>query len=298
MHPVIEQASSRLPLIWLCRLAGVARSSYYRSLQRIPSVPSEANEALLEEIRAICLEAPSYGSPRVTRELHRRGHRVNHKRVARLMREAHLARRRKKRFVVTTDSRHNFRVYSNVARDLLLTRPNQLWRADITYIRLVEAFVYLAVILDAFSRKVVGWALSRHINAALTVQALTMALRARQVEPGLVHHSDQGVQYACDEYIRLLNEHHITISMSRKAFPGDNAQAESFMKTLKVEEVYINDYRTIPEAYANIEEFIEIVYNHKRLHSSLDYRTPDEFEADFNHTQSTLAHPMIVPAQG
>ena len=298
MHPMIAQASSRLPLQRLCQLAGVVRSSYYRALHTRPSEPSEANTTLVQEIRAVCLEWPSYGSPRVTRELHRRGHRVNHKRVARLMREAHLVCRRKKRFVVTTDSTHTLRVYPNVAKDLVLTRPNQLWRADITYVRLPNAFVYLAVVLDAFSRKVVGWALARHIDAALTVAALRMALRGRGRAPGLVHHSDRGVQYASDEYIRILNDHHITISMSRKAAPGDNALAESFMKTVKVEEIYINDYKTLSHAYANIEHFIEIVYNHKRLHSSLAYGTLDEFEADFNHNPSTLARPESVATEG
>jgi putative transposase len=298
MHPIIQQASSHLPLERLCQLAGVVRSTYYRAMQKVPSGPSEANTTLLEEIRRVCLEWPSYGSPRVIRELRRRGHRANHKRAARLMRQTNLHCRRKKRFVVTTDSKHNFRVYPNMAKDLVLRHPDQLWRADITYVRLLNAFVYLAVILDAFSRKVVAWALSQHIDTALTLGALTMALRTRQIKPGLVHHSDQGVQYACDEYIRLLNEHHITISMSRKASPGDSAQAESFMKTFKVEEVYINDYKTLQEAYANIEGFIEIVYNQKRLHSSLDYRTPDEFEADFNYKISTLAIPETVATEG
>ena len=299
MHPLIEQRSKEVPLRRLCTLAGVPRASYYRATQ--PSRPnglSPANEAVLHEIRAICHEMPRYGSPRVTAELHRRGFQVNHKRVSRLMREAHLQCRRKKRFVRTTDSNHSFRVYPNSAKDVAPERPNQLWRADITYIRLLCGFVFLAAILDAFSRKVIGWALARHIDAALTVEALRMAINNRTVEPGLTHHSDQGIQYACDEYIKLLNDHKITISMSRKGNPYDNAMAESFMKTLKTEEVYINDYHGFSDAYANIERFIEIVYNNKRLHSSIGYRTPEEIEAEFYHKKTTLAISKSVSTEG
>ncbi len=198
----------------------------------------------------------------------------------------------------TTDSNHNFRVYPNLAKDLVPERPNQLWRADITYIRLRSEFVYLAVILDAFSRRVIGWALSRHIDAALTVAALRIAIERRGVQPGLVHHSDQGVQYACDEYVTLLHDHQIAISMSRKGNPYDNAMAESFMKTLKVEEVYINEYRDFSDAYSNIERFIEIVYNKKRLHSALGYITPEEIEAQHQNTKPILATQETVSATG
>ncbi len=198
----------------------------------------------------------------------------------------------------TTDSNHNFRVYPNLAKDLVPERPNQLWRADITYIRLRSEFVYLAVILDAFSRRVIGWALSRHIDAALTVAALRMAIERRGVQPGLVHHSDQGVQYACDEYVTLLHDHQIAISMSRKGNPYDNAMAESFMKTLKVEEVYINEYRDFSDAYSNIERFIEIVYNKKRLHSALGYITPEEIEPQHQNTKPILATQETVSATG
>ena len=295
MHPLIERTSERIPVNKLCQLSGVPRSSYYRSPQQ-PKV--DHDEAVLREIRTICEEMPGYGSPRVTAELHRRGVWVNHKRVSRLMGKANLHCRRKRRFVHTTDSKHTFRVYPNVAKNVVVARPNQLWRADITYIRLLREFVYLAVILDAFSRRVVGWALARHIDAALTVTALKMAIERRNVEPGLIHHSDQGVQYACEEYVTVLNNNGFTISMSRKGNPYDNAMAESFMKTLKTEEVYINEYNTITDASSNIEHFIEIVYNSKRLHSSLGYLTPHEKEAQFHKTLSTLAIQETVSTQG
>jgi transposase InsO family protein len=298
MHALIEKASNRIPVQQLCELAAVPRSSYYRACHVVQPRP-DPNENVLQEIRTICEEMPGYGSPRVTKELHRRGYRVNHKRVARLMDKANLHCRRKKRFVRTTDSKHTFRVYPNVAKDVAPVRPDQLWRADITYVRLVREFIYLAVILDAFSRRVVGWALARHIDAALTVAALKMALDTRQVEPGLVHHSDRGVQYACEEYIALLNEHKCVISMSRKGNPYDNAMAESFMKTLKAEEVYINEYRTMHDAFQNIERFIERVYNTKRLHSSLGYLTPCEKEDEYHKTQKPiLAMQETVSTEG
>ncbi len=298
MHQIIEDRSRHLPVERLCQLAGVPRSSYYRATQPRVAEMAERDVALLGEIRAICLEMSGYGTPRVTKELHRRGYQVNHKRVFRLMRKANLQCRRKRRFVCTTDSKHGFRVFPNLAKGFVPVRPDQLWRADITYIRLVSEFVFLAVILDAFSRRVVGWALSRHIDAELTLSALRMAIEERNIQPGLVHHSDRGVQYACDEYIKLLKEQKFTISMSRKANPYDNAMAESFMKTLKAEEVYINEYHNFSDAYNNIEQFIEIVYNKKRLHSSLGYHTPEEIEAQFHNQISTLAIQKTVSAEG
>lgn len=298
MHPLIERASLELPVQQLCALAQVPRSSYYRATQA-PEPRVDPDGVILQHIRAICEEFPGYGVPRVTQELRRRGFRVNHKRVARLMAKANLRCRRKKRFVRTTDSKHTYRVYPDVAKDIVPVRPDQVWRADITYVRLLREFIYLAVILDAFSRRVVGWALSRHIDAALTLRALTMAIGSRQVTPGLVHHSDRGVQYACDEYITLLKRHDFTISMSRKGNPYDNAMAESFIKTLKTEEVYINDYQTVSDAEINIPRFIEIVYNSKRLHSSLGYLTPCEKEAEYHNTQKpNLSLHEFVSAQG
>ncbi len=186
---------------------------------------------------------------------------------------------RKRKFVVTTDSNHGRKVYPNLARDLVLTGVDQLWRADITYIRLREEFVFLAVILDAFSRRMIGWALDRNMEDELTLTALRMALAHRSIQPGLVHHSDRGSQYASNDYTDLLKSHGIDISMSRKANPWDNAACESFMKTLKYEEVLRNEYRDLAEARASIREFLEKIYNRKRLHSALGYVPPAEFEA-------------------
>ena len=294
---LIDERSEALPLQRLCALAGLPRASYYRRSHPAADI-IDPNAPLMLEIRAICEEMPSYGSPRVTAELRRRGYQVNHKRVSRLMRKANLHCRRRRRFVRTTDSRHGFRVYPNLAKDIVAVRPNQLWRADITYVRLAQDFVYLAVILDAYSRRAIGWALSRHIDTGLTVEALRMALACREIAPGLVHHSDRGSQYASDQYVKVLDDHDIEISMSRKGNPYDNAMAESFMRTVKVEEVYINEYITVTGAFANIEHFIEIVYNQKRLHSSLGYRTPEEVEAEYHQEQSTLATPETVSMQG
>lgn len=298
IYPLIEKASHELPVQQLCDLAALPRSSYYRASQ-VRDPRSDPNEEVLREIRTICEEMPRYGSPRVTAELRRRGFRVNHKRVSRLMAKVNLRCRTNKRFVRTTDSKHGYRVYPDVAKNIVPVRPDQLWRADITYVRLLREFIYLAVILDAFSRRVVGWALSRHIDATLTLTALRMALAQRRITPELVHHSDRGVQYACDEYIALLTKHNVIISMSRKGNPYDNAMAESFMKTLKTEEVYINEYNTVSEATRNIHQFIEIVYNSKRLHSSLGYITPCEKEAEYHNTQKpNLAIQETVSAKG
>jgi transposase InsO family protein len=234
---------------------------------------------LRDALQRIALEFPSYGWPRMTAELRRRGWAVNHKRVYRLMRQDNLLCLRRRKFVVTTDSGHGLPVYPNLARTLTLSGLDQLWVADITYIRLEMEFVYLAVILDAFSRRLIGWALDRTLEAALTLQALHMALaRRRSRSPGLVHHSDRGVQYASADYTQLLKDHGLRISMSRKGNPWDNAACESFMKTLKYEEVYRTEYRDLAEAQASIGVFLEKVYNQKRLHSALGYLPPVEFE--------------------
>jgi putative transposase len=214
----------------------------------------------------------------MTEELRRRGWTANHKRVYRLMREDNLLCVRRRKFVITTDAHHGLPVYPNLARELVLTGRDQLWVADITYIRLLVEFVYLAVILDAFSRKVVGWALERTLEDELTLQALRMALERRKPAAGLVHHSDRGVQYASREYTGLLRAQQICISMSRPGNPYDNARAESFFKTLKYEEVYRQEYRDVAEARASIQRFLEQVYNEKRLHSALGYLPPAEFE--------------------
>ena len=276
------KTQTRLSVVRMCEVAGFSRAGYYRFLD--PEKPAPADMDLRDEIQKIALEWPSYGSRRIQRELKDRGWEVNRKRVQRLMREDHLLCVRKRKFVVTTDSAHGLKVYPNLAGSMILTGVDQLWVADITYIRLEEEFVYLAVILDAYSRRVIGWHLSDGLDDSLTQTALRMALGQRVVRPGLVHHSDRGVQYASGDYTDLLKANGIDISMSRKASPWENAACESFMKTLKCEEVYRTEYRNVTDARARIGEFLEKVYNEKRLHSALDYRSPVQFE-------STLATP-------
>ena len=235
---------------------------------------------LRDLIQRLALQYPFYGYRRITRELHDRGYDVNHKRVLRLMRADNLlCLRRRKSFVHTTDSQHGFPIYPNLAAELTPTAIDQLWVADLTYIRLAGEFVYLAVVLDAYSRRVVGWALGRSLQAELALAALDLALAERHPQPGLVHHSDRGVQYACRDYRDRLAGHGIRGSMSRKGNPYDNAYAESFMKTLKYEEVYRTEYRDFADALTNIGEFINRVYNRRRLHSALGYRSPAQFEA-------------------
>ena len=262
----------------LCQMTGIGRASYYRWRVPPPSFPVEME--LRDAMQQIALEFPAYGYRWITMELNRRGFAVNHKHVLRLMRQDNLLCLRRKSFVMTTDSRHNLPVYPNLAAAIIPVRVNQLWRADITYIRLRAEFVYLAVVLDAYPRRVIGWALGRTLEAGLAVSALSMALRQRGPAPGLVHHSDRGVQYAAQEYTNLLKQHGAQISMSRKGNPYDNAACESFMKTLKYEEVYRSEYRDLADAYAQIGEFLERVYNRQRLHSALGYVPPAEFEQD------------------
>ena len=272
----------------MVRLAQVSRASYYRFEASVGS-GSDSDMELRDAIQRIALEWPSYGRRRITRELRRRGWRVNHKRVHRLMREDNLLCVRKRKFVVTTDSNHGKKVYPNLARKMVLTNVDQLWVADITYIRLREEFVFLAVILDVYSRRVIGWALDRTIENDLTLRALRMALAQRVIEPGLVHHSDRGSQYASGEYTDLLKENGIAISMSRKGNPWDNAACESFMKTLKYEEVHRNEYRDLNEARSTIRTFLEKIYNQKRLHSAIGYVPPAEFEANLLTQQKETA---------
>lgn len=262
----------------MVQLSQISRAGFYRQ-QAGFARRVDPDMDLRDAIQRIALEMPSYGRPRITRELRNRGWKVNPKRVYRLMREDNLLCVRRRKFVVTTDSAHGLRVYPNLARQMVLTDVDQLWRADITYIRLREEFVFLAVIVDAYSRRVIGWALDRTLETDLPLTALRMALSRRTIGPGLVHHSDRGVQYASQEYTGLLKEHGIVISMSRKGNPWDNAACESFIKTLKYEEVYRNEYRDLADARASIQQFLEGIYNRKRLHSALGYVPPAEFEA-------------------
>jgi len=261
----------------MCELARVSRASFYRSLKE--QRPAEEETEVRSAIQQIALEhRRRYGYRRICAELRRRGMQVNHKRVLRMMRRDNLLALRRRRFVVTTNSNHKFEVYLNLARRMKLSGMDQLWIADITYIRLQAEFVYLAVILDAFSRKVVGWALDRTLANRLTIAALEQAIAQRRPRPGLVHHSDRGLQYARGEYVAVLEKFGMVPSMSRPANPYDNASCESFIKTLKREEICANKYDNLEHLRANIEEFIEQYYNRQRLHSALGYRSPEEFE--------------------
>lgn len=270
-----------------CLTLSLPRSTFYRR-QKQASAP-DPDIDLRDCIQRLALDKSVYGYRRMTVELSRAGLLVNHKRVLRIMREDNLLCLRKRRFIQTTDSEHGLPVYPNLARGLKVDGIDQLWVSDITYIRLKGEFVYLAVILDAHSRRVIGWELSRRIDTELTLAALKMALKNRTVRPGLVHHSDRGVQYAAAEYVNLLKENGIAISMSRKGNPYDNAYAESFMKTLKYEEVYLSEYANLTEARQRIGHFLDQVYNRERLHSKIGYVPPEEFEAKLNrYNQPTI----------
>jgi putative transposase len=263
----------------MCHLAGVSRAGYYRQLEE--SAPDEEEMGVRTAIQEIVLaHHRRYGYRRVTAELRRRGMVVNHKRVLRMTRTDNLLAVRFRKFVLTTDSQHDCQVYVNLAGRMSLTGINQLWVADLTYIRLRSEFVFLAVVIDRFSRKAIGWALDRSLAARVAVAALQQAIAHRQPPPGVVHHSDQGTQYASAEYIAVLADSQMMPSMSRPGNPYDNAFCESFMKTLKQEEIYCNQYADFEELSQHLEEFIGAYYNRLRLHSALGYRTPEEFERD------------------
>jgi transposase InsO family protein len=279
-HPQGDGPRDALAVERMCALSGVSRAAYYRDWER--REPARQETELRDLIQRLAIAKRDYGYRRIGELLRREGWWVNHKRLVRLMREDNLLCLRKPLFKPpTTNSRHGWRIWPNLARRLRPTAKNQLWVADITYVRLGEAFVYLAVVLDAFSRRVVGWAMQAHLEASLAIQALEMALANREVVPGgLVHHSDRGIQYACGDYIARLLAAGIQPSMSRVGCPYDNAMAESFMKTLKQEEINAGAYRDLADARAQIGEFIETVYNRQRLHSALDYLSPAEFETN------------------
>lgn len=260
----------------LCRESGVSRASFYRYWQQ--RAPREEETELRDQLQRLALAHRSYGYRRLTAALRRTGHAVNHKRVLRLMRADNLLSVRQRRFVVTTDGRHSWRIWPNLARWAKPTAPNQLWVADITYLRLRGEFVYLAVVLDVYSRRVVGWALREEIDTHLTLEALRMALATRDVVPGLIHHSDRGVQYASADYIALLEQAGIEISMSRPGNPYDNAFCESFIGKLKQEQWDGRRYGSLAEAREALRTMVEQVYNQQRIHSALGYRTPEEYE--------------------
>ena len=274
-------------------MAGTSRACYYRALSAPEPTKTDTfktDTLLREHIQRVALEWSRYGYRRITKELHRQGVGANHKRVLRLMREDNLLCLRKKRFVATTNSDHGLPVYPNLAAEMDVTAPDQLWVSDLTYIRLGHEFIirlghefiYLAVVLDACSRHCLGWSLGRRLDTALATTALKMALTERKPQ---VHHSDRGVQYASGEYTSLLQASGVSISMSRRGNPYDNAKAESFMKTLKYEQVYLSEYENLADARAQIGHFLEAVYNQKRLHSSLGYLTPTEFEQAHEKTR-------------
>jgi putative transposase len=286
------RAQGELSIHRMCELGGVSRASFYRYWTR--QEPAAAETELRAAVQRLALAHRHYGYRRIAVLLQREGYVGGAKVVRRLMREDSLLAIRRRRFVVTTDSDHRFQVWPNLAQYLELTDINQLWVADLTFLRLEEQFAYLAVVLDAYSRRVIGWALGETMNGALTVHALEKALASRRPPPGLIHHSDQGSQYACVEYVDVLERHGAVLSMSRAGCPWENGRCESFIKTLKQEEIDARPYRTMDELAAHVEEFIEQVYNPIRLHSALDYRSPVEFEQQCTSTEPAVKLPASL----
>ena len=278
----------------MCHLAGVSRAGYYRVWME--AEPDEAEMAVRVAIQEIVLaHHRRYGYRRVTAELRRRGHMVNHKRVLRLMGSDNLLAVRFRKFVLTTESRHDCQVYLNLAIRMKVTGINQLWVTDITYIRLRSEFVYLAVVIDRYSRKAIGWCLDRTLAARIAVTALQQAIAQRQPPPGVVIHSDQGIQFASSEFLAVVEANQMTPSMSRPANPYDNAACESFMKTLKQEEIYCRQYGDFDDLQQHLVEFLEHYYNRLRLHSALGYRTPEEFERDAGGTDTAPTMTYFTP---
>lgn len=271
------QMQGLLSLVEMCQLSGVSRASYYRRWEA--EKPDDEEMTVRDRLQQLALKHRHHGYRYITRLLKREGWQINHKRTLRLMREDNLLSLRRRKWVRTTESDHDRPVYPNLARLMQVTGPDQLWVGDITYVRLKSEFIYVAMMLDVYSRRVVGWSIGRNLDSSLAQRALEKAILCRQPKPGLVHHSDRGWQYACHEYIAMLNRGGIEVSMSRSGNPYDNAYAESFMKTLKTEEVDGRRYRSLEDASDSIESFIEIFYNQQRLHSKLGYLSPAEFEA-------------------
>lgn len=273
----------------------LAKSTYYyKKKEKLLDIQKQEVD-LRDRIEQIVCEFPRYGYRRIHAQLNREGQRVNRKKVLRIMRESSLLCLVKKKFKITTNSNHPFPRYPNLVKDLMVTHINQVWYADITYIRLLTEFVYLAIVLDGYSRKVIGYALSKALDTSLTLTALKIAIQSRRPLPGCIHHSDQGVQYASLDYVKELNQYGLTISMASRGNPYENAYAESFIKTLKHEEVNLWDYRTIKDVIERIPYFIQEVYNKKRLHSALGYMPPDEFELDlFNQKQNQFSYSTIT----
>ena len=270
------EGKAGLSIVEACDAARLSRAGFYRHQEE--HAPRQADTELRGQLHQVSLDHPYYGSRRVTAELRAQGRLVNRKRIVRLMRADNLLCLRKRRFVCTTDSRHTYSIYPNLTSDWKPSRINQLWVADITYIRLRESFLYLAVILDAYSRRVIGWALDDTLEAKLAIKALRRALADRPAPTSLVHHSDRGVQYCSTAYVEILHSHGVKISMSRSGNPYDNALAERFMRTLKCEEVYLNDYRDRADAARHLKRFLERIYNCRRLHSTLGYAAPAAYE--------------------
>jgi putative transposase len=282
---ILDLYRSQIPVKHLAFLICAVRGSYYRRRAKVvrPQAHSPRDERTLAALlHRICAQETGYGYRRVTLELHNRGHKINRKHVLRLMRQEKLLWRVRKRFkAATTDSRHRLRIYPNLLESLVVRHPNHVWVADITYIDCgKDTFGYLAVVLDVYTRMCVGWSLQPYLDTRLTLEALQQAL-ARRVPPR-VHHSDRGRQYASEEYTKVLKAHQIRISMSRAGNPYDNAIAESFFKTLKTEEVNLQEYASIEEARRSIDEYIRIRYNQRRLHSSLGYQSPRAFETAYH----------------
>jgi putative transposase len=292
-EPQGEPTANAARIAHLTEIAKLSRASYYRWLE--PKLSARDDADLRDLIQRLALQRRHEGYRRITRRLRDQGLVVNAKRVLRLMRADNLLSLRRKPFVPpTTDSRHKFRIVANLARGLEPTGLDQLWVADITYVRLAETFVYLAVVIDAFSRRVVGWALDDHLEARLAVGALNRAIEARDPPGGLIHHSDRGVQYASSEYAARLDERGFQRSMSRPGNPYDNAKAESFMKTLKAEEADGTAYADLKDARDRIGAFIEDVYNADRLHSALGYKSPIAFEAAIRNTADRNQQPLTA----